>query len=141
VRWLKGGRGPRHLLLGPEGDLYVSLSHESSVAIVDKETGEIVARTKTGKSPRSMALSGDGSALYVVNYREDSLAVVDTATMKVRQKIATGPYPIGVAFEPTNERVWVSCYGGSVRLYDSRGAAPHKSVKMILKDEAKRFHP
>jgi YVTN family beta-propeller protein len=138
VRWLKGGRGPRHLLLGPEGKLYVSLSHESSVAVVDKASGDIVARARTGKDPRSMALSSDGSALYVANYREDSLAVIDTATMKVMQKIATGPFPIGVAFEPTHERVWVSCYGGSVRIYDTRGAPIHKSVAM-LRDEAKRF--
>jgi YVTN family beta-propeller protein len=85
-------------------------------------------------------LSSDGTALYVGNYGENSLAVVDVAAMKVVQKIATGPMPIGVAFEPLEERVWVSCYGGSVRIYDSKNAKPHKSVSM-LKDEAKRFPP
>ena len=87
-----------------------------------------------------MALSTDGSAVYVGNYAEDSLAVVDLDEMKVVQKIAPGPHPIGVTCEPRSERVWVACYGGSVRLYDSRGALPHPSVKKIA-DEAKRFPP
>ncbi len=138
VRQLKPGRGPRHIVLDAAGRLFVSLSHEGRVAIVDKETGAAVSRVLVGKDPRSIVLSTDGTALYVTNYGEDSLAVVDTRTMKVVQKIATGPAPIGVAFERHTERVWVACYQGSVRLYDSRGAAPHKSARM-LRDEAKRF--
>lgn len=138
VRSFKPGRGPRHLVLARDGRLFVSLSHESSVIALDKATGDIAARVRVGKDPRSMALSTDGSALYVANYDEAALAVVDTATMKVVQKIATGPAPIGVTFEPNEQRVWVSCYQGSVRLYDSRGAVPHKSTRYV-RDEAKRF--
>ena len=138
IRQLKPGRGPRHIVLDAAGRLFVSLSHEGRVAIIDKESGATVSRVLVGKDPRSIVLSTDGTALYVTNYGEDSLAVVDTRTMKLVQKIATGPAPIGVAFEGHTERVWVACYQGSVRLYDSRGAAPHKSA-LMLRDEAKRF--
>jgi YVTN family beta-propeller protein len=140
VRSLKPGKGPRHLLMTQDGELLATLSHEASVVVVDKQTGEVMARAKTGRDPRSMALSSDESVVYVVNYDEDSLAVVDLTTMKVVQRVATGPRPIGVAFEPTQERVWVSCYAGSVRIYDTKANPPHPSVKYI-KDEAKRFPP
>lgn len=138
VRTLKPGRGPRHLVLAPDGRLFVSLSHENSVVVIDKHSGAITGRARVGKDPRSMAMSVDGTALYVANYGEAALAVVDTATMKVAQKIATGPLPIGVAFEPVEQRVWVACYQGSVRIYDSRAAVPHRSTR-IIRDEAKRF--
>lgn len=140
VRSLKPGRGPRHLLLHDDGRLFVSLSHESRVAVVDKVTGAAQSKLVVGTDPRSMALSSDGTALYVANYREDALAVVDTRTMTLRQKIATGPAPIGVAFERNAERVWVACYQGSVRLYTTRNEKPHKSTRPVL-HEAKRFPP
>lgn len=133
------GKGPRHLLIGPDGNLWVSSSHTGNVHVMDRATGEIIASVKSGKDARSMAFSSDGSALYVGNYGEDSLSVIDTRSKRVVQKIATGPQPIGVAFEPVEERVWVSCYVGSVRLYDTKGAAPHKSAKPIALVEAKRF--
>jgi YVTN family beta-propeller protein len=140
VRVLKPGKGPRHLLMTKAGELLATLSHEASVVVLDKQTGEVMARAKTGRDPRSMALSTDETAVYVANYDDESLAVVALDTMTVVQRIATGPHPIGVAFEPTQERVWVSCYGGSVRVYDSKGASPHPSVRYIA-DEAKRFPP
>lgn len=133
------GKGPRHLLIGPDGNLWVSSSHTGEIIVLDRATGEVISRVRSGKDARSMAFSSDGSALYVGNYAEDSLSVIDTKTMKVVQKIATGPSPIGVAFEPVEERVWVSCYVGSVRVYDTKGAAPHANAKAVALAEAKRF--
>ncbi len=139
VATFEPGKGPRHLLIGPDGQLWVSLSHTGEIVVMDRASGEIIAKVRSGKDARSMAFSSDGSALYVGNYAEDSLSVIDTKSFKVVQKIATGPSPIGVAFEPIEERVWVSCYVGSVRIYDTKGTAPHKSAKPIAFVEAKRF--
>ena len=140
VRRLKPGRGPRHVLYEhATGALLVTLSNESALVRIDPETGAVLARVRTGRDPRSMALSDDGTAAYIVNYREDSLAIVDLRAMAVVQKVATGPLPIGVAYEPTKERIWVSCYGGSVRVYDTLGAPAHESVRWVDPEEFKRF--
>jgi hypothetical protein len=29
-------------------------------------------------------------------------------------------HPIGITYEPVTRRVWVACYGGSIRVYDDR---------------------
>lgn len=139
VRKLKAGHGPRHLVMTTDGRLFASLCGESRVVQLDTQTGKILASARTGRDPRSIALSSDETAVYVANYGEGTLAVIDIRTMKVVQKLPTGPSPIGVTFEPQKERVWVSCYGGSVRLYDSRGAAPHRSV-LALTDRELRAH-
>lgn len=139
VATFEPGKGPRHLLIGPDGNLWVSSSHTGEIIVMDRATGDIIAKVRSGKDARSMAFSSDGSALYVGNYKEDSLSVIDTKTKKLVQKIATGPSPIGVAFEPIEERVWVSCYVGSVRIYDTKGTPPHKSAVPIAFVEAKRF--
>ena len=44
IRQLKPGRGPRHIVLDAAGRLFVSLSHEGRVAIIDKESGATVSR-------------------------------------------------------------------------------------------------
>jgi YVTN family beta-propeller protein len=50
----------------------------------------VVARISTGRNPRQLALSPDGSRLFVAERLDDSVLVVDTATLRVQGRIVLG---------------------------------------------------
>ena len=72
---------------------------------------------KTGSAARSLDISADGSALYVVNYTNDTLVKVRSRDFKILQKIKVCNEPIGVTYERLQKRVWVACYGGSIKVF------------------------
>jgi YVTN family beta-propeller protein len=119
------GAGPRHLVLSKDGKtLYVTNNRAGTVSAVDATTGTVLHTLKVGKEPRSMAISSDGGALYVVNYDDSTMTKIRTSDLTAVQTVKTDGYPVGVTYEPTNKRVWVACYGGSILVFDdSRTAA------------------
>lgn len=120
VDWLKNvGRSPRHLNIDASGRyLYASLNGEGRVAKIDLQTGKTVAKVVTGNAPRSMTLSADGAHLYVVNYESDTMAKVRTDTMQVVHTVAVNDKPIGITYDPQTSQVWVSCYSGSIMVFN-----------------------
>ncbi|MEM9541442.1 MAG: peptidoglycan-binding protein [Cyanobacteria bacterium P01_E01_bin.42] len=119
VSWLKNiGNAPRNLNLSPDGRyLYVSLNGEQKVAKVDLQTERVLSKISTGKAPRSTALSADGEFLYVVNYHSDTLSKIRTRDFQVVETVNTHDKPIGITYDPQNDRVWVSCYSGSIMIF------------------------
>ena len=77
----------------------------------------MIKTVRTGNAARSLDISSDGSALYVVNFTSDTVSKVRSSDLKVIQKINVCNEPIGVTYEPINKRVWVACYGGSVKVF------------------------
>lgn len=113
------GDGPRHLVRSPDGShLYVTNNNSGTVSEVDTATGEVTRVVEVGNQPRSMAMSPDGGALYVVNYTDATMSKVNVEDFEVMQTVKTDPHPIGITYEPTKERVWVACYGGSIIVFD-----------------------
>ena len=72
---------------------------------------------KTGSASRSLDISSDGSALYAVNYTSDTVSKVRTSDLQVLQKIKVCDEPIGITYEPLNKRIWVTCYGGAIKVF------------------------
>lgn len=119
VRWMYGiGDGPRHVVIDPGGRyLYVTLNRTGGVAKIDLRTRRKVGFVSTGSYPRSMAISEDGRSLYVVNYESDTLSKVGTRNMRVLQTVPTNHHPIGITYDDATRQVWVSCYGGSLMVF------------------------
>lgn len=73
---------------------WVAGSNEESqrTAIHDLELAAefVVARLPTGRNPRQLTLSPDGSRLYVAEYLEDTIAVFDTASLQTVTRIRLG---------------------------------------------------
>ncbi|NEO83106.1 MAG: peptidoglycan-binding protein [Spirulina sp. SIO3F2] len=120
VDWFKNvGRSPRHLSIDPQGRyLYTSLNGEGRVAKIDLKTGKTVAKVVTGNAPRSMVLSQDGEHIYVVNYESDTMAKVRTTDMRVVHTVSVNDKPIGITYDPAKKEVWVSCYSGSIMVFE-----------------------
>ena len=112
------GISPRHLALSPDDrTLYATLNGEDAVVAVDLDLGQVVLRIETGRAPRSMDISTDGTALYVVNYKSHTMSKIRTRDFTVLQEFDTAPKPIGITYDPFNDEVWVSTYSGTIHVY------------------------
>lgn len=118
---LNVGPNPRAVVLSPDNQiLYATLNAAGRVIAYDLNTNKVIKSVKTGNAARSLDISSDGSALYVVNYLSNTLAKIRVADFKVVQKLRPCNEPIGVTYEPQNQRVWVACYGGSIKVFNDR---------------------
>jgi len=112
------GSNPRAVVLSPDNSmLYATLNSSGRVVAFDLALNKVVKSVKTGSASRSLDISTDGSALYVVNYTSDTIAKVRTSDFKILQKIKACNEPIGITYEPLHKRVWVACYGGSIKVF------------------------
>ncbi len=116
---LNVGSNPRAIVLSPDDQtLYVSLNAAGRVVAYDLNKGRVIRSVKTGNAARSLDISKDGSALYVVNYKSNTLVKLNSTTFERVQRIRPCNEPIGVTYEPLNKRVWVACYGGSIKVFN-----------------------
>jgi YVTN family beta-propeller protein len=116
---LNVGSNPRALVLSPDNAfLYATLNSAGRVIAFDLSANKVVESVKTGSAARSLDISADGSALYVVNYTSNTLAKVRVSDFKVLQNIKVCNRPIGVTYEKLEKRVWVACYGGSIKVFN-----------------------
>jgi YVTN family beta-propeller protein len=115
---LRIGSNPRAIVLSPDNTmLYATLNSSGRVVAFDLAERKVVRSVKTGSASRSLDISSDGSALYVVNYKSDTVAKVRSSDFEVLQKIKVCNEPIGITYEPLHKRVWVACYGGSIKVF------------------------
>ena len=137
------GANPRHLVISPDGSaLYVTLNGEGRVAKVDLESGEVLARVRTGNAPRTMTISEDGTALYVVNYNSDTVAKVDSETFEVLEEHAVAHHPIGVTYDEQAREIWVSSYSGVITVFGEQAPSLSSlSPVEVLEGEHVRLRP
>ena len=108
-------------MLSPDDKtLYVTLNREHAVVAVDLDSGQVIRRARTGRAPRSMDISSDGTALYVVNYESNTMSKIRTGDFAILQEFDTTPRPIGITYDPFNNEVWVSTYSGTIHVYAAR---------------------
>ena len=121
VNYIPIGSNPRAIALSPDNlKLYATLNISGKVIAWDLVENKAIKSVATGKSARSLAISKDGSVLYVVNFRSGTLSVVGTESMKVLQNVKVCSEPIGVTYDETESKIWVACYGGSIKVFASQ---------------------
>ena len=115
---LNVGSNPRAIVLSPDNSiLYATLNSSGRVVAFDLAAKKVMKSVKTGSASRSLDISSDGTALYVVNFTSDTVSKVRSSDFKVLQKIKACNEPIGITYEPLHKRVWVACYGGSIKVF------------------------
>jgi len=124
------GMHPAHVVVDSRGTVYVSLSGESSVAVVDR-SGRVVARIPVGTGAHGLRLSADGRRLYVANAEDDSLSVIDAPARREIARITVGRTPMQVAVVPNGRRVYVSLSGeDAVALVDVAAGRVVKKIRV-----------
>lgn len=115
------GPNPRALVFSPDQKIiYATLNASGKVVALDLALNKVVKTVATGKATRSLDISTDGTALFVVNFNSATLSKIRTSDFKVLQTVKVCPDPIGVTYEPINDRTWVACYKGSIKVFDNK---------------------
>jgi hypothetical protein len=67
VRKITLGAKPNFMKVASNGKIFVSLSGQNQIAVVDSITETVTSLFSTGANPKGIAISPDGAYLYVVN--------------------------------------------------------------------------
>lgn len=114
---LSVGVNPRALVLSPDGQtLYATLNSSGKVIAFDLAKNKVVRSVTTGKATRSLTISPDGQFLYVVNFNSDTVSKIQTSNFSVIKTKKMCNEPIGITYESTQNRVWVACYKGQIKV-------------------------
>jgi PQQ-dependent catabolism-associated beta-propeller protein len=109
------GQRPRGLALSRDGRrLYVAVSNDNRIDVVDLASRKVVDTLPSGPDPERFALSPDGRWLYVANEDDSLVSFVDIAAKKIVREVEVGAEPEGMAVSPDGR--WVVCTSESASL-------------------------
>jgi YVTN family beta-propeller protein len=115
---------PESFQLDPaRGRIYVNLPEAHCVAVVDRKSGEEIARwgLPDANANFAMALDADGNRLFV-GYRSPAMIVVfDTRTGKSIERAMSCGDADDVFYDAKRERIYASCGEGFLAVLDASG--------------------
>ena len=118
IRSIKTGVNPHILSASPDGGIlyvvnagahdrdldgstiYIALSKEDSVAVVDAISGKVQEQILVGKVPEQIDLSQDGKWLFASNNGDSTVSFIDTDALKVVTTIPVGRGAYGLQAVP-----------------------------------------
>jgi PQQ-dependent catabolism-associated beta-propeller protein len=102
------GERPRGVGLSPDGtELYVAVSEENKIVVVDPNSLKILRDFEAGSDPEAFAVHPNGN-IYISNEDDAKATVFDPKTGKQIAEIRVGLEPEGVAISPDGKRVIVT---------------------------------
>lgn len=114
------GSNPAEVIPSPDGKLlYVSNRGRDEIAVVDVESGKVIARIKTGVHPNFMNFTPDGRCLVVANNQDEKATVIDPSTNAVVGSPAEGRGASGVAITDDSRYAYItSIYDDEISVID-----------------------
>ena len=102
------GDRPRGIGLSPDGsELYVAVSEENKIKVVDPKSLEIIREFEAGSDPETFAVHPNGN-IYISNEDDAKATVFDPKTGGQLAEIKVGLEPEGVAISPDGKYVIVT---------------------------------
>jgi len=124
------GNRPRGIGLSPDSsELYVAVSEEDAIAVVDTKTLEVLRKFKAGSDPETFAVHPNGH-IYISNEDDAKASVYDPKTGQLIIEIPVGLEPEGVAISPDGSRVIVT--SESTNMLHVISVPDHQIVANIL---------
>jgi YVTN family beta-propeller protein len=78
---------------GPDGSLYALNIDTDTVYKLDPLEQNVLASTKVGYRPYSVAVSPDGKELAVSNWGDESVSLLDAQSLREKSRVAVGSHP------------------------------------------------
>ena len=124
-----GGR-PRGIGLSPDGkELYVAVSEENSIAVLDPASLEVLRKFESGSDPETFAVHPNGN-IYISNEDDAKATVFNPLTGEQVAEIPVGLEPEGVAVSPDGSKVIVT--SESTNMLHIIGVPDHTIVANVL---------
>jgi PQQ-dependent catabolism-associated beta-propeller protein len=102
------GKRPRGIGLAPDGkELYVAVSEENAIAVLDPASFAVLRRFPAGSDPETFAVHPGGN-IYISNEDDAKASVFDPKTGKQLAEIPVGLEPEGVAISADGSKVIVT---------------------------------
>lgn len=131
--------------------VWVCNRDNETVSLIDVDARSIIAEIPVGVSPRSLALTPDGSRLFVANQRGNvplsanhitgypvgaefgTVTVIDANTLQITATLTNvGVEPYGIAVDPSGEWFAVSGFrSGTIKFYDAASLAQVQSFEYL----------
>lgn len=124
------GKRPRGIGKAPDGSvIYVAVSGENAIAVIDPATLKVLRKFGSGPDPETFAVHPNGN-LYISNEENAKASVFDPKSGKLVAEIKVGIEPEGVAIAPDGTRVIVT--SESTNMLHVIAIPEHKIVANIL---------
>lgn len=102
------GERPRGIGLSPDGnELYIAVSEENKIKVVDPKSLKILREFEAGSDPETFAVHPNGN-IYISNEDDAKATVFDPKTGAQLAEIKVGLEPEGVAISPDGKYVIVT---------------------------------
>lgn len=102
------GERPRGIGLSPDGsELYIAVSEENLIAVVDPKSLKLLRKFASGSDPETFAVHPNGN-IYISNEDDAKASVFNPATGEQVADISVGLEPEGVAISPDGKKVIVT---------------------------------
>jgi YVTN family beta-propeller protein len=105
------GRGPKGVVLSPDSEkLYVALSRDHAVGIVNLDQRRFSGSIACGYEPWDLVLSADGRTLYTSNFISNDISVIDLKkpTARGSRRIRVSRTPTQMALSPDGNTLWIN---------------------------------
>jgi YVTN family beta-propeller protein len=126
------GRGPTGMALDQRGRrLYVALSGEDGVEVVDVLSGKVVDRVRLapGDAPVAVAVTPDGATLLSANRGSSTVSIIDAGSRFEVAKLRVGSGPLSITMDRAGRRAFVFNTGSnSISVIDVPGRGIIRSI-------------
>lgn len=108
IKELDVGPRPRGIGLAPDkSEIYIAVSGENKIKVIDPESFEIVRSFYSGEDPESFAVHPNGY-IFISNEEIAQASVINPSNGKMLAKIDVGIEPEGVSISPNGETIVVT---------------------------------
>lgn len=122
---------PRNLLIDSTGKfLFITFPTEGKVAKMDLNTGEIIKRIHTGKSPGEMIFSPNQQYIYVVNEYSHNFCKVRAADLSIISVGATNFFPRTIDYDHVYHQLWVGSDTGNIMIWNDMFVGNDSTVEI-----------
>jgi YVTN family beta-propeller protein len=126
------------LALSPDGrTLYAAHVYGESVAALDVETGEVLARAPLPAEAYGVLASPDGKTVYVSGWGASRVALLEARTLRPLGEVVVGEHPNAMALSKDAGRLFVACANtNAVWAVDLASRAAVEQIGVALRPDA-----
>ena len=108
VKTIAVGKRPRGVGISPDRtEVYVAISGDNALAVIDPKTLEVTRTFPSGDDPEAFAVHANGN-IYISNEEDAKTSVFNPADGSLVAEIEVGIEPEGVAISPDGKKVIVT---------------------------------